>query len=117
MPTYTYKCMKCVETFEERRSISCYRDELKCPHCGHEGVGDDKTSFTLLILEPPKLDTFQINASLYGNDPGSKMLKRIVEYTDADGKKHVKDFTHAGNYSHKGQRENEARRKAAKKRK
>jgi len=40
MPTYTYRCEPCGETFEQTRSIGAPASEKpRCPKCGGEQVG------------------------------------------------------------------------------
>ena len=34
MPIYEYKCEKCGEQFELRRSITGSDDDIECPRCG-----------------------------------------------------------------------------------
>ena len=39
MPTYTFKCLKCNERFEEILSFKEYEDgKRKCPRCGSASV-------------------------------------------------------------------------------
>jgi putative FmdB family regulatory protein len=40
MPTYTYRCEQCGETFEQSESVTTHLTEKpRCPKCGGEQVG------------------------------------------------------------------------------
>ena len=45
MPIYEYKCEKCENRFEMRRSITDRDEDLECPKCGCKQVNKLYSSF------------------------------------------------------------------------
>jgi putative FmdB family regulatory protein len=47
MPIYEYKCKKCGENFELKRSIWDPKKDIKCPKCGDQDVDRVFSSFSM----------------------------------------------------------------------
>lgn len=49
MPTYEYRCEKCLATFTRRQSFSeLEKVELKCPKCGGKKISQVPTAFSVV---------------------------------------------------------------------
>ena len=89
MPIYKYKCLKCGGEFEKRRSISARRESLICEHCHKPLTVDDKKE-CILVIQCPMFAELQMNQNIHArHNPLSPMVKRTVEFTDAEGKTHT----------------------------
>lgn len=55
MPLYEYRCKKCEQLFELRRSVNDMDKRAKCPKCGSQATARQLSSFAIVQSSGPDL--------------------------------------------------------------
>ena len=89
MPTYDYRCLKCLKRFDVRMSYSEYdKKDVLCPHCGSNQVTRKIGRIRIAKSDESRLEAMADPAALAGieDDPQAmgKMMRQMSSQMGED---------------------------------